>query len=165
MDPFLGEIRFVTFQYAPKGWMPCNGQLLPIAQYQPLFSLLGTTYGGDGRTTFALPDLRGRTPVHPGDGIALGQAGGSESVVLTPGEAPAHTHALAASAQRASTDDPAGGYWAASAAPGHFAPTADTTMAPGLVSATGGSQPHENRQPSLVISAVIAVQGIFPPRS
>jgi microcystin-dependent protein len=161
-DPFIGEIRLVSFAFPPKGWAPCNGQLLPIASNQALFAVLGTTYGGDGRTTFALPDLRGRVPVGVGGNVTSGQVGGSETVTLTTDQIPSHTHAVAVSSQRASVDDPAGGYWAATGDAG-YAPTPNTAMA-ALVSPAGGT-PHENRQPSLTLTYVIALVGIFPPRT
>lgn len=164
-QPFLGEIRLASFSIAPRGWALCNGQILPISQNQALFSLLGTQYGGDGRTTFALPDLRGRVPVHAGDGVTIGQRGGSEAVTLTTAQIPGHTHDLVVSSQRASLDDPAGAYWAADASQSRYAAAADTTMAGGLVGTAGGSQAHENRQPSLVVNFIIALQGIFPPRN
>lgn len=164
-EPFLGEIRLASFSIAPRGWALCNGQVLPISQNQALFSLLGTQYGGDGRTTFALPDLRGRVPVHAGDGVRTGQRGGSEAVTLTTAQIPAHTHDLAVSSQRASLDDPAGAYWAADGSQSRYAAAADSAMAGGLVGTAGGSQAHENRQPSLVVNFIIALQGIFPPRN
>lgn len=160
--PFIGEIRLLSFSFAPKGWALCNGQLLPINQNQALFSILGTTYGGDGRTTFALPDLRGRTPLHVGEGVNLGERAGSESVTLTQAQVPPHAHTLAVSSQRASLDDPAGSYWAADASQSRYATSSDTTMAGGLVSTVGGGQPHENRQPLLALTFAIALQGIFP---
>lgn len=162
-EPFLAEIRLMSFVFAPKGWALCNGQLLPINQNQALFSLLGTTYGGDGRTTFALPDLRGRVPVHFGDGVVLGERAGEENHTITPAELPAHTHMLQASGQHASLDDPAGAVWAATATP-QYVGAGNAVMHPSSVTNVGGSQPHQNMQPFLVINFIIALVGIFPAR-
>lgn len=162
-DPFLAEIRIVPFNFAPKGWALCNGQLLSIAQNQALFALLGTTYGGNGQSTFALPDLRGRMPFHVGDGLSLGQEGGAESHRLTLSELPAHTHAVRASSQPANRADPQQAAWAASSGGTNFAKGApNTTMQAKLVSSVGGNQAHENRQPFLTLCFAIATQGIFP---
>jgi microcystin-dependent protein len=165
-EPFLAEIRIMSFSFAPKGWALCNGQLLPINQNQALFALLGTTYGGDGRVNFALPDLRARTPVHVGDGLTLGARGGVETVTLTQATLPTHAHELVASAEPASETDPAGGVLAKKprfgadlyAAP----PATPTALAPGSLTMAGGSQPHTNLQPFLTLSFAIALQGIFP---
>ena len=164
-EPFLAEIRILSFQFAPKGWALCNGQLLPINQNQALFSLLGTTYGGDGRVNFALPNLQGRTPVHDGDGLTLGQTGGAEAVALAQVELPTHTHGLVATADVTSSADPAGRVPAKKARFGsdiYGVPTNPTTLAPGSVSPAGGSQAHLNMQPFLTLNFVIALQGIFP---
>ncbi len=163
-EPFLGEIKIMAFDYAPKGWAVCNGQVLAINQNQALFALLGTTYGGNGQTTFALPDLRGRVPFHVGSGFALGQRGGEEAHALTLPEAPAHTHRAMASSLAASTGDPTGAYWAEAAAAA-YGSDPNVTLAEGAVSATGGGQAHENRSPYLVLSFCIALVGIFPSRS
>ncbi|MBB4098240.1 phage tail protein [Sphingomonas kyeonggiensis] len=164
----MGEIRLISFNFAPKGWALCNGQLLPINQNQALFSLLGTTYGGDGRVNFALPDLRGRVPIHSGDGYFLGQRDGEEAHTLSISEMPTHTHQLYASyvagdANRANVSSvgrvlaaEAGNPYSAS-----FAPTA-VTLNPATVSSIGGSQAHENRMPFQVLVYCIALQGIFP---
>ena len=161
-EPFLSEIRIMSFQFAPKGWALCNGQLMPINQNQALFSLLGTTFGGDGRVNFALPDQRGRTPIHVGGGHTLGERGGEQAHTLSIAELPTHTHALNASTTTATTNTPAntlvtGQSTAASlyAAAANFQP-----MAP--ISNTGGSQAHLNMQPFLVLNFCIALQGIFP---
>lgn len=162
--PFLGEIKMVAFNFAPKGWALCNGQLLPINQNQALFSILGTTYGGNGQTTFALPDLRGRSPVHPGSQVILGQVGGEENHTLTIAEMPAHTHQAAGDANSATVASPTGNVWAASDN-NPFSSAPDTTMNPASVGTAGGSQPHPNQQPYLVVNFVIALQGIFPSRN
>ncbi|WHM40899.1 tail fiber protein [Streptomyces sp. BPTC-684] len=167
-EPFVGEIRMVGFNFAPRGWAQCNGQLLPISQNTALFALLGTTYGGDGRTTFALPDLRGRVPLHQGAGPGLsprtlGESTGAETVVLTAGQLPSHTHTLKGAATRQDTNRVTG---AALSNSGYYStqtPTAD--MHPEAVAATGGSQPHDNVQPVLCVNFVIALEGIFPSRS
>ncbi len=163
--PFLAEIRMVAFTYAPKGWALCNGQLLPINQNQALFSLLGTTYGGNGQTTFALPDLRGRSPAHPGSEIQLGQTGGEENHTLSSSEMPAHTHAVKGDAADASAASPADNVWAAASSNPFSNSAPDTALNPASVSTAGGSQPHTNQQPYLVVNFVIALQGIFPSRN
>ena len=161
--PFMGEIKLVSFNFAPKGWAMCNGQLLPINQNQALFSILGTVYGGDGRVNFALPDYRGRVPVHRGDGITEGEKGGQEFHTVTMGEMPAHNHFASASnlADGSNTNVPAGNIPANSSV-SPYRTTINTTLAPNSVTNVGGSQPHENRQPFLVINFIIALQGIFP---
>lgn len=163
--PFLAEIRMVAFPYAPKGWALCNGQLLPINQNQALFSILGTIYGGNGQTTFALPDLRGRSPVHPGSQVSLGQVGGEENHTLTVAEIPAHTHQAAGDANSASVASPTGNVWAASDNNPFSSNAPDTAMNPASVGTAGSSQPHSNQQPYLAVNFVIAVQGIFPSRN
>lgn len=167
-EPFLAEIRILSFPYAPKGWALCNGQLLPINQNQALFSLLGTTYGGDGRVNFALPNLQGRTPTHVGDGLTLGQRAGAEAVTLTQVELPTHKHGLVATADVVSSADPAGHVPAKKARFGsdvYGVPANPTTLAPGSVSQAGGSQAHLNVQPFLTLNFVIALQGIYPSRN
>ena len=167
MDPFLGEIRMFGGNFAPQGWATCDGQILPIAQNTALFSLLGTTYGGNGQTTFALPDLRGRLPVHIGGGLTIGQADGSETVISTTTNLPAHTHAANA-ASAATTLSPAGQYWAAdpgaNVAPYAAAPDG-RVMSGTAIGAQGGSQPHANMQPFLAVTFIIALEGIYPSRS
>lgn len=166
-EPFLSEIRIVSFGFAPRGWALCNGQLLPINQNQALFSLLGTTFGGDGRVTFALPDYRGRTPVHAGGGYVLGQRGGEAAHTLTSAEMPAHNH-TAVSRDFATATAPVSNVLGAKA--GRFGtnvytPASNLTpLHPGSVDSAGGSQAHNNMQPFLTLSFVIALQGIYPSR-
>lgn len=166
-EPFIGEIRLMSFNFPPRGWAQCNGQLLPINQNQALFALLGTTYGGNGTTTFALPDLRGRVPIHESQSHVLGQFGGSESVTLSAAQT-AHTHALQASSAPGTLTSPTGNFPAASSARlVSYATSANTPLNTGSVSTVsgGGGQPHNNGQPSLVIGFCIALQGIFPSRN
>lgn len=158
-EPFLAEIKILSFNFAPRGWALCNGQFLPINQNQALFALLGTTYGGNGQTTFALPDVRGRFPIHFGQGFNLGQAGGEIAHTLTISELPAHTHLPQANSNLASQGSPANNFWSGT---GAYAATPNTAMNAGGVLPTGGSQAHENRSPFLVLTFVIALQGIFP---
>ena len=165
-EPFLAEIKIVGFTFAPRGWAFCDGQILPINQYQALFSLLGTMYGGDGRTTFGLPDLRGRVPVHPGlNGVNNeGDKGGSERHTLTGNDVASHTHQLNASNLAPNRESPEGNYLAASALGPYTAASPSVEMNPGSVSDTGNSQSHENMQPFLVLNFCIALQGMFPSR-
>jgi len=173
-DPFVAEIRIFPFNFAPKGWAWCNGQLLPLSQNTALFSLLGTFYGGDGKSTFGLPELQGSVPLHvggnqPGPGLGtydLGQASGTENVTLLTSETPSHTHQL-----QAQTVDPADVSLVSSSA--SFAPStggtlyqsaSDTTLAPQAIAVNGGSLPHNNMQPYLTLYFCIALQGVFPPR-
>ncbi len=160
-NPFLGEIRIMSFNFPPKGWAFCNGQLLPINQNQALFSLLGTTYGGDGRTTFGLPNLQGRVPFHMGNGLTLGEVGGETAHTLSISELPAHTHTPAGSSAAANTSSPVGNYWA-DAGKTNFNSVSNASMAPQSISNVGGSQAHENMSPYLVLNFCIALQGIFP---
>ncbi len=163
MEPFLSEIRLMSFVFAPKGWALCNGQLLPINQNQALFSLLGTTFGGNGQTTFALPDLRGRTPIHVGAGHTLGERGGEQTHTLSIAEVPTHTHTLSASSNNATIDTPANSVLIGQASIDMYrSPTNLQAMEPGSVSNTGGNQAHLNMQPFLALSFCIALQGIFP---
>jgi microcystin-dependent protein len=170
-EPFLGEIRMFGFNFAPRGWAFCNGQILSIAQNTALFALLGTTYGGNGQTTFALPNLQSRVPIHFGQGpglspYSLGQLSGQENVTLLPTQMPAHSHSLACHTDDAATGIPNGNFPAASAqniyasaaTPGQF-------MNAGMVTVAGNSQPHTNIQPYLAINFCIALQGIFPSRN
>ena len=158
-QPFMGEVKLISWNFAPKGWAFCNGQLLPINQNQALFSILGTTYGGDGRTTFALPDLRGKTPIHTGSGFTLGQTGGETAHTVTQSEMPAHTHFPAANSAAASVGPITNNFWSAT---GAYTASANTTMNPAQISNNGGSQPHANLQPYLVVNIIIALVGIFP---
>jgi microcystin-dependent protein len=160
-EPFLSEIRIMSFVFAPKGWALCNGQLLPINQNQALFSLLGTTFGGDGRVNFALPDLRGRTPIHVGGGHTLGERGGEQAHTLSIAELPTHTHVLQGSNTNAATNSPTNNVLANATAVYH-SPSSLTALNPGSVTNVGGSQAHLNMQPFLTLSFCIALQGIFP---
>ena len=162
--PFLGEIKIFSFGFPPKGWALCDGQLLPINQNQALFSILGTTYGGNGTQTFALPNLQGRVPVHTGNGIILGESSGEQAHTLTLPELPVHTHTPVGSSNKANSGDPTGNLWA-SATAGSYLPTANTTMNAGSIQASGGGQAHDNMSPHLVLNFCIALQGIFPSRS
>lgn len=164
MDPFIGEIRLVAFTFAPKGWAFCAGQLLPINQNQALFALLGTAYGGDGRTTFALPDLRGRVAVGMGESATgtdypLGGSGGLESVKVTVGQLPSHSHAVRANSGPSTTKNPVA---SVPAFGGAYAATQNAAMNGAMLGNKGGGQAHENRQPYLSLNYIIALQGIFP---
>lgn len=160
-EPFLGEVKIISWNFPPKGWAFCNGQLLPINQNQALFSVLGTTYGGDGRTTFGLPNLQGRTPVHVGNGISLGESGGETAHTLNISELPAHTHVPVGSSNSPSASGPAGNVWATQNS-NPYAGAANSNMNPATITVTGGNQPHENMSPYLVLNFIIALQGIFP---
>ncbi len=160
-EPFLAEIRILSFNFAPRGWALCNGQLLPINQNQALFSLLGTTYGGNGQTTFALPDLRSRIPVHTGNGVTLGERAGEENHTLTMSEMPGHSHLVQASSQTANTATPTGNVLAQSGQ--IYGPASSlVAMRSTSISPAGGSQAHLNMQPFTVLNFAIALQGIFP---
>ncbi len=163
-EPYLAEIRVFSFNFPPKGWALCNGQILAINQNQALFSLLGTTYGGDGRSTFALPDLRARIPYHTGDGLTPGQSGGSDAHTLTISEMPAHSHSVTGGASPADSGNPANNFFGGGGQ-SVFAATPNAAMSPNCVTSAGGSQPHTNSPPSLVLSFCIALQGIFPSRN
>lgn len=174
MDPIIGQLMLVSFNYAPQGWMFCDGSLLPIAQYQALFSLLGTTYGGNGTTNFGLPDLRGRVPVGAmlsGGGNSLtprqmGAVGGSETVALTTAEIPAHSHTVSTNDTSESLATSSNNYLGGGGRTTMYAAAAgSTTLAPNAVTQSGGNQPHSNMQPFLVLNWVIAVNGIWPSRS
>jgi len=161
-QPFMSEIRIMSFGYAPRGWAMCNGQLLPINQNQALFSLLGTTFGGNGQTNFALPDLRGNVPIHVGGGFTLGQKGGEQAHTVTQGEMPAHNHFVQASTVNGNTDTPQNDIFSQVLNVYRGAPDNATTLNPATVSNVGGSQAHLNMQPFLVLNFCIALQGIFP---
>ena len=165
-SPYIAEIRLISFNFAPKGWALCNGQLLPINQNQALFSLLGTTYGGDGRLTFALPNLQGRIPFHFGNGLNLGDRAGETAHTLTISELPTHSHLPIGSSAPADQGSPVGNLWATGSQDGYASSAnANTTLAPGSIPNVGGSQAHENMPPYLTINFVIALQGIFPSRN
>ena len=177
-DPFVAEIRIFPFNFAPKGWAWCDGQLLPLSQNTALFSLLGTTYGGNGKSNFALPDLQGRVPMHPGQGPGLslhdlGETGGSETVTLLESEIPSHAHSVQAVNSNATTDQPGGNALArgqftfqgnSGDVPTYFNGAPDTLMSPQAIAPAGGDQPHNNLQPYLTFYFCIALQGVFPPR-
>jgi len=161
--PFLSEIKIVSFNFAPKGWALCNGQLLPINQNQALFSLLGTTYGGDGRVNFALPDLQARVPIHMGGGHTLGERGGEQAHTLSIAELPTHTHTLEATSNNGSAIVASGNLLAGSTPQLYHAPDQNlNAMRPTSITNVGGSQAHLNMQPFLVLTFCIALQGIFP---
>jgi microcystin-dependent protein len=162
--PFMSEIRIMSFNFAPKGWAECNGQFLPINQNQALFSLLGTMYGGNGQTTFALPDIRGKAPIHMGGGFTEGQVGGQESHTVTMSEMPAHNHFLQANLQPNPADSaiPSPNLLGSLTTPIYGPLNAATTIAPGSVTNVGGSQAHQNMQPYIVLNFCIALQGAFP---
>ena len=167
--PYLSEIRLISFNFPPKGWAFCDGQLLPINQNQALFALLGTTYGGNGQTTFALPNLQGRTILHfgsdpLGNSYALGQSAGGESVTLTISQMPAHSHVAQGISVQANSFPAAGRTWAQSPS-NPYSSNSNTVMNPSSLSQVGGSQPHNNMPPYLTLNFIIALQGIFPSRN
>jgi microcystin-dependent protein len=159
-EPFLGEVKIISWNFPPKGWTFCNGQLLPINQNQALFSILGTTYGGDGRVNFGLPNLQGRTPMHIGNGFVLGELGGETAHTLNISELPGHNHVPVGNPATPTVATPAGNLWCSNTK--LYATTPTGAMIPGCVLPTGGSQPHENMSPYLVVNMIIALQGIFP---
>jgi microcystin-dependent protein len=163
-EPFLGELRIVSFIFAPQGWALCNGQFLPINQNQALFSLLGTMYGGNGQTTFALPNMQGRVPMHVGGSHTQGEAAGQESHTVTQSEMPAHTHIVTATTATADTQNAAGNLWA-SGGQSIYSNTLNVVMAGQATNNAGGSQPHENRSPFLTLNFIICLIGIFPTRN
>jgi microcystin-dependent protein len=164
-EPFLGEIKMISWGFAPKGWAFCNGQFLPINQNQALFSLLGTTYGGDGRVTFALPDLRGRAPYHVGQGMVEGERAGEEAHTLTLSELPQHNHIPNGSNVSGTLLTPANNTWGVTTQNPYASTNPDSAMDPATIGNKGGSQAHNNMQPYLVINFIIALIGIFPSRS
>lgn len=163
-EAFTGDIKLVSFGFAPRGWALCNGQLLPIAQNQPLYSLIGTTYGGDGKTTFALPDLRSRIPLHTGNGYPQGQQGGEVGHTLTVAEIPAHTHAAIGDSTAGKASQPGGELLAGSVQPA-YGTSADLSMNPAAAQPAGNAQPHQNLPPFLVLNFIICLSGIFPTRN
>jgi len=164
-QPYVGEIRMFAGNFAPAGWMFCEGQLLPISEYETLFNLIGTTYGGDGQSTFALPDLRGRLPLHQGNGFILAETGGAEEITLTVSQIPAHSHPALGSSSTASTTDPTNNLLARVTTAAVFPYGTDnplTPLQPQAISSVGGSQPHSNFQPYLCVDFIISLFGIFP---
>lgn len=161
-NPFLGEIRMFGGNFAPLGWAMCDGSLVPIDQNQALFALVGTTYGGDGVNTFALPDLRGRVPLHQGIGFTIGQNGGAETVTLIVSQLPTHTHQAHGQSSSGDLAGPGNGFWAASSLVQFSSNAPNATMNPASMGSIGGSQPHENMMPFLALTFIIAVEGIFP---
>jgi microcystin-dependent protein len=161
-SPFIGEIRMFAGNFAPVGWAFCNGALIPISENDALFNLIGTTYGGDGQTTFALPNLQSRLPVHVGPGFALGQTAGVEQVTLSTNQIPAHTHVPQGSSLGATSSNPANNVWAAWNSKQYSDQAPDSAMDPGAIGPTGGSQPHDNMVPFLTINFIISLFGIFP---
>lgn len=160
-EPFLSEIRIMAFNFPPKGWAFCNGQFLPINQNQALFALLGTTYGGNGQTTFALPNLQGKTPIHTGSGHSLGETAGSSSVTVNIQQMPTHLHLLQATNANGAIANPSNAFFGA-VNNAYTNPANLTTINPATVTSIGGSQPHTNMMPYLVLTFCIALQGIFP---
>jgi microcystin-dependent protein len=164
--PYVGEIRMTGFNFAPSGWALCNGQLLSIAENETLFNLIGTTYGGDGVNTFQLPNLQSRIPFHQGTSggttMVIGQIAGEENVTLTTSQIPQHTHILAANSGRGAQPSPQNGLWAASPLDEFSTETPSKTMDPSAILATGGSQPHDNMPPFLVVNFIIALYGVYP---
>ena len=173
-SPFVGEIRMFAGNFNPNGWMLCQGQLLPISEYETLFNLIGTTYGGDGQSTFALPDLQSRVPIHVGPGFALGQSGGTESVTLTTSQIPAHNHVPQVGSGQVNspnnTNLPGNNFLADETLPGGISPqpfaytnaAPATPLSPSAIQPSGGSQPHDNMIPFLVINFIISLFGVFP---
>jgi microcystin-dependent protein len=164
-EPFLAEVRMVGFNFAPRGWAFCDGQILPINQNQSLYSLLGTAYGGDGRTSFALPDLRGRTPIHEDGNHSLGSKSGQENHTLVNAEIPSHTHVAQATSAAVSTADPSGNLLGSNAGNPYHAFGTATEMAADTVENTGSGQAHPNMQPYLAVNFCIALRGLFPSRN
>jgi microcystin-dependent protein len=160
--PFLGEIKIISWNFPPKGWAFCNGQFLPINQNQALFSLFGTTYGGNGQTTFALPDLRGRTPLHFGNGFTLGERGGETAHTLIMSEMPAHNHIPNGNNAGATQGFPASNFWSNGGDNVYSPQPPNAAMSPTCITAIGGGQPHQNMSPYLVLNFIVALQGIFP---
>jgi microcystin-dependent protein len=164
-QPYVGEIRMFAGNFAPAGWMFCEGQLLPISENETLFQLIGTTYGGDGESTFGLPDLRGRIPIHQGNGFILAETGGAEEITLTANQIPAHSHPMLANSALASAPGPGGSVFAQSRQAGvdlYLEDTPTVNMAANAIGSVGGNQPHTNFQPYLCVDFIISMFGIFP---
>jgi microcystin-dependent protein len=161
-DPYTGEIRPWAPNFAPVGWAFCNGALMSIAQYDALFQLIGTTYGGDGQNTFALPDLRGRIPIHQGNGFVIGQVAGEESVTLIANQVPAHTHTVNAQSAVGTSASPSSGFWAASDLDAFTSASSDSALNPNAIAPAGSSTPHNNMMPFLSLNFIICLNGIFP---
>lgn len=160
--PYIGEIRIFAGNFAPVGWLLCQGQLLPISQYDVLFNLIGTTYGGDGQNTFALPNLASRIPYHQGSGYTLGQMGGVESVTLTTQQLPVHNHLAMCNTNTANQASPASNFWGAGSLVAYSSAAPTVTMLPSALQPAGGNQPHENMPPFLCLNFIIATEGIYP---
>lgn len=162
-QPYVGEIRLFAGNFAPAGWAFCNGALLPISEFETLFQLIGTTYGGDGESTYAVPDLQSRVPIHQGNGFVLGETGGVETVTLTQQQVPSHSHPLVATTAPGTSNTPAGNLLAqTSSVTPYINDATSVDMAANAISGTGGSQPHDNMQPFLAVSYIISLYGIFP---
>ncbi len=161
-QPYVGEIRMFAGNFAPAGWMFCEGQLLPISENETLFQLIGTTYGGDGESTFALPDMRGRIPIHQGNGFILAETGGAEEITLTVNQIPAHTHTLLGSKDPANARSATGQILGRTAAEAYASEVTAQQLSPAAITPTGGSQPHTNFQPYLCVNYIISLFGIFP---
>ncbi len=164
-QPFVGEIRIFAGNFAPAGWMFCEGQLLPISEFETLFNLIGTTYGGDGQSTFQLPDLRGRLPIHQGNGFTLAETGGVETVTLTTGQIPGHFHSFLCSNDAGASKNPPGNVLATVTAGSIYVqqpPDSASALNAQTITATGGSQPHDNFQPYLCVDFIISLFGVFP---
>ena len=161
-QPYVGEIRLFAGNFAPNGWMFCDGQLLPISENETLFNLIGTTYGGDGQETFALPNMQSRVPVHMGSGYVLAQAGGTEQVTLTTNQIPSHSHPLLGSSDPASARSPLQGVFGRTPADAYASEFTPDALSAASIGAVGGSQPHENCQPFLCLNYIISLYGIFP---
>lgn len=164
MEPYVGEITLFAGNFAPQNWAFCDGRLVSIAEYQMLYSLIGTTYGGDGETTFALPDLRGRIPMHFSDTHPLAQMGGTETVTLLSDQMPVHTHTAGAQVAAGTQTSPAGAVWAQAGTNQYAMVNANAAMSPSAITTAGGSQPHDNMMPFLALNFIIALDGIYPTR-
>jgi microcystin-dependent protein len=164
-EPYVGEIRIVGFSFAPVDWAFCDGQLLPISQYSTVFNLIGTTYGGDGQTTFALPNLQSRVPMHQGNGFTLGQTGGVENVTLTVSQIPAHTHPVQVNSSGGNSNSPGGNFWANWTGSQYSDQGTNASMNTGVISSVGGSLPHDNIKPYLALNFIFSLFGVYPSQS